>query len=105
MIDTHCHLDHTAGNVVFADVPIIAHDKTLAAMHANLGARNGPHWAISDYPTKIKMLFGQNLFELVPESDPAQAWWKTCPIRAFGALALRRPAPGRARRGTPAAPG
>ena len=37
LINTHCHLDHTAGNIVFADVPILAHDKTLNAMHANLG--------------------------------------------------------------------
>lgn len=76
LINTHCHLDHTAGNIVFADVPILAHDKTLAAMHANLGAKSGEHWVISDYPTKIKMLFGQNLFDLVPESDPAQAWFR-----------------------------
>jgi glyoxylase-like metal-dependent hydrolase (beta-lactamase superfamily II) len=76
LINTHCHLDHTAGNIVFADVPILAHDKTLAAMHANLGAKDGAHWTISDYPTKIKMLFGQNLFDLVPETDPAQAWFR-----------------------------
>ena len=76
LIDTHCHLDHTAGNIVFADVPILAHDKTLAAMHANLGAKHGAHWTISDYATKIKMLFGQNLFDLVPENDPAQAWFR-----------------------------
>jgi cyclase len=76
LIDTHCHLDHTAGNVVFADVPILAHDKTLAAMHANLGAKTGAHWVISDYATKIKMMFGQNLFELVPVNDPAQAWFR-----------------------------
>ena len=43
LINTHCHLDHTAGNIVFADVPILAHDKTLAAMHANLGAKTGAH--------------------------------------------------------------
>jgi glyoxylase-like metal-dependent hydrolase (beta-lactamase superfamily II) len=76
LIDTHCHLDHTAGNIVFADVPIVAHEKTLAAMHANLGAKSGAHWAVSDYATKIKMLFGQNLFDLVPEDDPAQAWFR-----------------------------
>ena len=61
---------------MFADVPILAHDKTLAAMHANLGAKTGAHWTISDYATKIKMLFGQNLFDLVPENDPAQAWFR-----------------------------
>jgi glyoxylase-like metal-dependent hydrolase (beta-lactamase superfamily II) len=76
LIDTHCHLDHTAGNIAFADVPILAHDKTLAAMHANLGPKTGEHWTISDYATKIKMLFGQNLFDLVPENDPAQAWFR-----------------------------
>jgi cyclase len=76
LINTHCHLDHTAGNIVFADVPILAHDKTLRAMHANLGAKNGAYWTISDYATKIKMLFGQNLFDLVPENDPAQAWFR-----------------------------
>jgi cyclase len=76
LINTHCHLDHTAGNIVFADVPILAHDKTLASMHANLGAKSGAHWTISDYGTKIKMLFGQNLFDLVPENDPAQSWFR-----------------------------
>jgi cyclase len=76
LIDTHCHLDHTAGNIVFADLPILAHEKTLAAMHANLGPRTGAHWSISDYATKIKMLFGQNLFDLVPENDPGQAWFR-----------------------------
>jgi len=76
LIDTHCHLDHTAGNIVFADLPILAHEKTLAAMHANLGPRTGAHWTVSDYATKIKMLFGQNLFDLVPENDPAQAWFR-----------------------------
>jgi cyclase len=76
LVDTHCHLDHTAGNIVFADMPILAHEKTLAAMHANLGAKTGTHWTVSDYATKIKMLFGQNLFELVPENDPGQVWFR-----------------------------
>ena len=76
LVNTHCHLDHTAGNIVFADVPILAHDKTRHAMHANLGAKTGAHWVVSDYATKIKMLFGQNLFDLVPENDPGQAWFR-----------------------------
>jgi len=76
LVNTHCHLDHTAGNVVFADVPIVAHAKTLSAMQANLGPKSGAHWTVSDYPTKVKMLFGQNLFDLVPENDPAQAWFR-----------------------------
>jgi glyoxylase-like metal-dependent hydrolase (beta-lactamase superfamily II) len=76
VINTHCHLDHTAGNVVFANVPIMAHEKTLSAMQRNLGPKAGEHWEITDYPTKIRMLFGQNIFELVPEDDPAQDWFR-----------------------------
>jgi glyoxylase-like metal-dependent hydrolase (beta-lactamase superfamily II) len=76
VVNTHCHLDHTAGNIVFADVPIVAHEKTLAAMQKNLGEKTAGHWEVADYPTKIRMLFGQNFFELVPENDPAQCWFR-----------------------------
>lgn len=76
LVNTHCHLDHTAGNVVFSDLPILAHEKTLTAMQDNLGPRSGANWTITDYSTKIRFLFGQNLFELVPESDPGQAWFQ-----------------------------
>jgi cyclase len=76
LIDTHCHLDHTHGNVVFDDLPILAHEKTLTAMEGALGARSGDRWSISDFPTKLRMLFGQNIMELVPDGDPAQAWFK-----------------------------
>jgi glyoxylase-like metal-dependent hydrolase (beta-lactamase superfamily II) len=76
VINTHCHLDHTAGNIVFADVPILAHEKTLTAMQSSLGPKAGEHWEITDYPTKIRMLFGQNIFELVPEQDRAQDWFR-----------------------------
>ena len=76
LINTHCHLDHTAGNVVFADVPILAHEKTLAAMAAGLGPKSGDRWTVTDFATKLRMLFGQNIMELVPEGDPAQAWFR-----------------------------
>ena len=76
LIDTHCHLDHTHGNVVFADLPILAHAKTLTAMEQALGPRSGDRWTITDFPTKLRMLFGQNIMELVPDGDPAQAWFK-----------------------------
>jgi cyclase len=76
LIDTHCHLDHTHGNVVFEDLPILAHEKTLSAMHAALGPRSGDRWSITDFPTKLRMLFGQNILDLVPDGDPAQAWFK-----------------------------
>src|ERR1700721_4009548 len=52
VVNTHCHLDHTHGNTVFADVPILAHDKTLAAMNACLGPRAGAEWSITDFATK-----------------------------------------------------
>lgn len=76
LIDTHCHLDHTAGNIVFADVPILAHTKTLQKLHASLGPKTGKYWTLTDHPRKAKLLFGDNLFELVPESDPGHAWFK-----------------------------
>jgi cyclase len=76
LINTHCHLDHTAGNIVFSDVPIMAHAKTLTAMSDALGPKSGEHWTVSDYATKIRFMFGQNLFDLVPENDPGQAWFR-----------------------------
>src|SRR5262249_3305259 len=52
VVNTHCHLDHTHGNTVFADVPILAHEKTLAAMNACLGPRRGDAWSVRDFATK-----------------------------------------------------
>jgi len=75
VVYTHCHLDHTAGSSVFADAPIIAHEKTLAAMNACLGPRDGESWSVTDFATKLRFLFGQNILELVPD-DPALAWFK-----------------------------
>jgi len=76
VVNTHCHLDHTHGNTVFADVPILAHEKTLAAMSACLGPRRGADWPVRDFATKIRFLFGQNILELVPEHDPARRWFE-----------------------------
>src|ERR1041384_5661445 len=70
VVYTHCHLDHTAGSSVFAEAPILAHEKTLAAMNACLGARDGDSWTVTDFATKLRFLFGQNILELVPEGDP-----------------------------------
>ena len=75
LIDTHCHLDHTHGNVVFEDLPILAHDKCLAAMKAALGPLSGDRWEITDFSTKLRILFGTNVNELVPEGDPYRAWF------------------------------
>jgi len=76
VVNTHCHLDHTHGNTVFAGVPILAHEKTLAAMNACLGPRSGEAWSVGDFATKIRFLFGQNILELVPEGDPARRWFE-----------------------------
>jgi cyclase len=75
VVYTHCHLDHTAGSSVFADAPILAHAKTLAAMNACLGPRDGETWSITDIATKLRFLFGQNILELVPDGDPARRWF------------------------------
>ncbi len=75
LVDTHCHLDHTHGNTVFADLPILAHQKTLAAMNACLGPRAGAEWSITDHDTKLRFLFGQNVLELVADDAPARRWF------------------------------
>jgi cyclase len=76
VVNTHCHLDHTSGNTAFTDVPILAHEKTLAAMNACLGPRHGESWSIRDFATKLRFLFGQNILELVPDGDPARRWFE-----------------------------
>jgi cyclase len=75
VINTHCHLDHTHGNVVFTDVPILAHEKTLAAMNACLGPRTGEAWSVTDFETKLRFLFGQNVLELIADDEPARRWF------------------------------
>src|SRR6185312_496743 len=36
VVNTHFHLDHVAGNSAFADVPIVAHEKTRQALAREL---------------------------------------------------------------------
>ena len=76
VINTHFHLDHTAGNIVFADVPIIAHKFTLDAMRGYLGADNGGAWTVSDWATKLRLFFGANIQELVPPKSPDEDWFR-----------------------------
>jgi cyclase len=75
LIDTHFHLDHTAGNVAFADIPIIAQDKTLQSMKGHLGDAEGNRWLVSDPGEKLRMFFGSNVQELVPPGDPLEQWF------------------------------
>lgn len=75
LINTHFHLDHTAGNIVFADVPILAHERTLDAMRNYLGPESGGAWTVPDMVTKLRMFFGSNIQELVPPQSPEEAWF------------------------------
>lgn len=77
LVDTHIHLDHTAGNVAFSDVPIIAQDATLKTMIAYLGPAKGNRWQISDLTLRQKLFFGANIQELVPTGDPLEQWLHT----------------------------
>jgi cyclase len=73
VINTHYHLDHIAGNVVFRDVPIIGHAKTLQALERELGPLAAEGQTVTDTSAKIRMFFGANFDELVP--TPEQAWF------------------------------
>jgi glyoxylase-like metal-dependent hydrolase (beta-lactamase superfamily II) len=75
LIDTHLHLDHTAGNVAFGDISILAHRKTLLAMWANLGATEDNRWLVTDPAEKLRLFFGTNVEELVPPGDPLEQWF------------------------------
>lgn len=75
LVNTHLHLDHTAGNVAFADVPILAQEKTLRLMQTFLGTADGNRWVVSDYRQKLRLFFGSNVQELVPPDDPLNDWF------------------------------
>lgn len=77
LINTHCHFDHVAGNSVFAGgIPIIAHDITRARLEARLGLGGPPPWTVTDLETMAGMFYGENIRDLVPEGDPAWAWFE-----------------------------
>jgi cyclase len=75
LVDTHLHLDHTAGNVAFADIPILAQEITLRSMEAFLGAASDNRWLVSDPGQKLHLFFGSNLQALVPPGDPLERWF------------------------------
>ena len=78
VINTHYHMDHIAGNVVFADeAPIIAHEKTVEKLHALLGKPNANgQWVVADTLTKVRAFYGPNASELIPDDDPAWDWFE-----------------------------
>lgn len=75
LIDTHFHLDHTAGNAVFADMPIVAHDRTLQLIREYIGPSKDNRWLVSDTDDKFRLFFGSNARELVPPGDPLEEWF------------------------------
>jgi len=76
VVNTHFHLDHVAGNAVFADVPILAHEKTLALLTAMLGPRSGAVWTLEGFEQTAKLLWGGNLLDLVPAGAPDLDWFR-----------------------------
>jgi len=69
IVNTHYHLDHVAGNVAFAGAPIIAHEKTLQALEREVGPLTADGATVTDPMSKMRMFFGSNFGELVPEAD------------------------------------
>lgn len=67
VVNTHFHLDHIAGNVAFAGAPIVAHDKTRQLLERELGPMRLQGVEVGDAMAKIRMFFGSNFEELVPE--------------------------------------
>lgn len=75
LINTHLHLDHTAGNLVFTDVPILAHERTLEMMEEHLGASVDGTWSISALEPKLRLFFGSNIRDLVLPGSPDETWF------------------------------
>ncbi|MGA8323132.1 MAG: MBL fold metallo-hydrolase, partial [Xanthobacteraceae bacterium] len=77
LINTHFHLDHTAGNVAFDDVPIFAQEKTPALMNDYMGTQGATRWNVERLDQRLRLFFGSNLDELVPPGDPLYDWFVT----------------------------
>jgi cyclase len=92
LVNTHFHLDHTAGNEAFADVPILAHERTRRMMEHYLGPGDEGRWIVSEIEPKLRLFFGSNIRDLVPPGSAAEAWFVS---RMSGAdyeyIALRAP--------------
>jgi cyclase len=88
LVNTHFHLDHVAGNVAFADVPIIAHEKTVQALEHELGPIRAAGATVTDSLAKVRMFFGGNFEDLVPE---AERGWFTRRVGGSEALTIVPP--------------
>jgi cyclase len=75
LLNTHLHLDHTAGNIAFRDLPNLAHRRTAELLQAELGPADQDLWVVSDSAAKLRLFFGSNFGKLVAPSDPLSAWF------------------------------
>lgn len=73
VVNTHFHLDHIAGNMAFAEVPIVAHDRTRDLLERELGPIPPQGVEVVDTLAKIRMFFGNNFESLVP--DDKRQWF------------------------------
>src|SRR6185437_3163262 len=69
LVNTHFHLDHVAGNVAFAGTTIVAHDKTRQLIEQELGSVPADGVVVTDTAAKLRMFFGGNFAQLVPEES------------------------------------
>jgi cyclase len=69
VVNTHYHLDHVAGNVAFGEVPIVGHLKTMQALERDLAPYAGEAVTLTDTLQKIRLFFGANFEELVPQAE------------------------------------
>lgn len=75
LVNTHFHLDHTAGNVAFAGVPVLAHERTLSIMTDYLGPPDNGTWNISALAPKLQLFFGSNFASLVASGTEGERWF------------------------------
>jgi cyclase len=92
LVNTHFHLDHTAGNEAFADVPILAHERTRTMMEYHLGPADAGRWAVSAIEPKLRLFFGSNIRDLVRPGSAAEAWFvKRMSGADYNHIVLRAP--------------
>jgi cyclase len=75
LVNTHYHFDHIGGNTLFAEeIPIVAHENTRRKLKALMDTRSEGSNAVTDLPTIAALFYGENIQELVRQSDPAWQW-------------------------------